>query len=234
MITISPQDLLANACHYGQKKSRWNPKIKPYLFGQKQGVHIFDLNKSAEKLAELLNRIAELSKAGKTILFVSTKPHTQEIFKQLKEETGMPIVSYKWIGGLLTNFSTIKERILYMKRLQKEFETDEIKRYTKKEQSQFAKELEKLETALSGVADMGSKPHAVFVVDGFKDRIAIDEAKHLGIEVLGIADSNVDPDDYNYFVPANDDSMKSLEFILGHVVTAILSNQKAKKTPTPS
>ncbi len=224
--TITPQSLFDNACLYGQKSSRWNPKMKKYLCAKKDGIHIFDLNKSAEKLAELLNRVAEVIKSGKTILFVSTKPHTRDILTQIKEETGMPIVSHKWIGGLLTNFSTVKTRILYMKKLKEEFATGNIQRYTKKEQSQFTKELEKLETAFGGVSDMNRLPDAVFVIDGLRDKIALDEAKKIGIEVLGIADSNVDPDFYNYFVPANDDAMKSLEFILGHVVTTMLKNKK--------
>ena len=224
--TITPQDLMANACHIGQKSSRWNPKMKSFLFAKKDGVHVFDLNKTAEKMAQVLARVAELSKAGKSILFVSTKPHTQDILTQIHEETGMPIVNYKWFGGLLTNFATIKERILYMKRLRNEFESGDIKRYTKKEQSKFAKELEKLEVALGGVANMNRTPDAIFVCDGFRDEIALVEAKKLGVEVLGIADSNADPDLYDNFIPANDDTMKSLEFIFGHVLTAILENKK--------
>lgn len=226
MIKISAQELLENSCVYGQKSSRWNPKMKSYLAAKKNGVHLFDLNKSAEYLAGLLHRVTELAKDGKNILFVSTKPQTRELLKQIKEETSMPIISYKWYGGLLTNFSTIKERISYMKKLQNEFETGDIKRYTKKEQSQFAKELAKLEIALGGVADMMKAPDALFVVDGFRDEIALREARQLGIEVLGIADSNVDPELYDQFVPANDDAMKSLEYILGLVTAAILSAKK--------
>jgi small subunit ribosomal protein S2 len=226
MAQITPQDLIDNACIYGQKSSRWNPKMKKYLAGKRSGVHVFDVNTSAEMLAKLLNRVEELAKSGKTILFVSTKPQTRDLLNQIKDETDMPVISYKWFGGLLTNFSTIKERILYMKKLQNEFETGDIKRYTKKEQSQFSKELVKLETALSGVAQMTRVPDALFVVDGFLDEIALKEARVLGIEVLGVADSNVNPDLFDVFVPANDDSMKSLEFILGHTATAILANKK--------
>lgn len=227
-VTITAKDLMTNACHVGQKTSRWNPKMKQYLFAKKDGVHVFDLNKSAEMMAQLLNRVSELAKAGKVILFVSTKPHTQDILTQIHEETGMPIVNYKWFGGLLTNFSTIKDRIQYMKRLQQEFATGDIKRYTKKEQSEFRKELDKLELALGGVADMSRVPDAIFVCDGFLDKIALIEARNLKVEVLGIADSNADPDLYDCFVPANDDAIKSLEFIYGHVLTAINVNMKKK------
>jgi small subunit ribosomal protein S2 len=226
MIKITPQELLENSCIYGQKASRWNPKMKKYLFKKKEGVHLFDLNKTSEMFAYLLSRVAELSSEGKKILFVSTKPHTQDILNQLKEETGMPVVSYKWPGGLLTNFSTIKERIQYMKRLQNEFETGDIKRFTKKEQSEAKKELEKLEKVLSGVAQMTKMPDAVFVIDGKRDEIALKEARILGIETLGFADSNVNPDLYDKFAPVNDDALKSLEYLLGHITTAIIANQK--------
>lgn len=227
-IKISAQDLHNNACFYGQKSKNWHPKMAPYLFGKSQGIHIFDLNIMSEKLAELLNRVSELASKGKSILFVSTKTQTRDILSQIKEETGMPVVSHKWFGGLLTNFETMKGRIAWMKKLREEFETGSISRYTKKEQSKYRKELDKLETALSGVEDMTKTPDAIFVVDGFRDDIAVQEAKKLGAEVLGIADSNVNPDNYSYFVPANDDSMQSISFILGHVVTAFLTGKGSK------
>ncbi|MBT4937170.1 30S ribosomal protein S2, partial [Candidatus Peregrinibacteria bacterium] len=128
MIKITAQNLFTSSCHFGQKSSRWNPRMKNYISTSKNGIHLFDLNKSAEKFAELLNRISQMASEKKTILFVSTKPHTQEMLKQIKEETGMPIVSYKWFGGLLTNFSTIKERILFLKKLKDEFESGDIER----------------------------------------------------------------------------------------------------------
>jgi small subunit ribosomal protein S2 len=229
MIKITPQDLFTHACQFGQKSSRWNPQMKKYIYGAQNGVHLFDLNQTAEKFAELLTRVSKLSSEKKNILFVSTKPHTQDLLNQIKEETGMPIVSYKWFGGLLTNFNTIKERIVFLKKLRDEFETGDITRYTKKEQSQFRKKLDKLELALGGVADMTKVPDAIFIVDGKRDEIALLEAKQIGIEVLGIADSNVNPELYDYLVPANDDSVKSLEFMLGHVVTAILAANQTQK-----
>ena len=222
-VQISSQELIDNACIYGQKSSHWNPKMKPFIAGKIQNTHVIDPNISAEKMAELLNRVSELASKGKNILFVCTKPLAYDFLKQIHVDTGMPVVSYKWFGGLLTNFATIKERIKYMKQLQEEFESGSITRYTKKEQAQFKKELAKLEEALLGVVSMNKLPDAVFVVDGFRDKIAIDEARHIGIEVLGIADTNANPDLYDVFVPANDDSLKSVSFILGHVVTAILA-----------
>ncbi len=226
MANITAQEFIENACHYGQKTARWNPKMKQYIYCKKQGIHIFDANKSVKMLSELLNKISELASKGKTILFVSTKPQTSDILKQIKEDTGMPVVSYKWFGGLLTNFSTMKDRIMYMKKLKQEFKTGDITRYTKKEQSVFAKELEKLDVALSGVEDMTRVPDAIFVVDWYKDVTALVEAKKVGIPVLGIADTNADPDLYDYFVPANDDSTKALQYILGYVMSAILVNKK--------
>jgi len=227
MVTkITVQDLFDNSCHYGQKASRWHPKMKSFIYCKKKGIHIFDLTQTAKKLAELLNRIETIVNEGNDILFVSTKPHTRDILSQIQKDTGMPVVSYKWLGGLLTNFSTIKERILYMKRLREDFKTKDIERYTKKEQAKFEKELDKLEKSLGGVAEMKKIPKAIFIVDGFKDKIAIKEAKQVNLEILGIADSNVDPSFYDYFVPANDDAIQSLEFILGHIVTTIVKNKK--------
>ena len=227
---ISTKDLYEKACHYGQKTSNWNPKMKPFLFGKKNGVHIFNLDITGNKIADLLNRIAEIISSGKSILFVSTKPHTEEILTKINTQTGMPIVSYKWFGGLLTNFSTMKGRILHMKRLKSEFENNEITRYTKKEQIKFAKKLSKLVRALGGVSEMSKVPSAIFVVDGFRDKIAIAEAKKLNIEVLGIADSNVDPSDYDHFAPMNDDTVQSTDYLLEQVLEVILENQK--KSPT--
>ncbi|MCD5383046.1 30S ribosomal protein S2 [Candidatus Gracilibacteria bacterium] len=231
---ISPREMFVNYCHIGHKTSKWNPKMRQYLYGVKNGVHIFDLEQSAEMFVNVLNQVADLASSGKTILFVSTKPQTKTLLSNIAETTGMPIISQKWMGGLLTNFQTIKQRVALMRKLKDQFETGEISKYTKKEQSQFAKDLEKLTKVLGGIEKMNKVPDAIFVVDGKRDEIALTEANKLGIPVLGIMDSNVNSELYQNGVPANDDAIKSLSFILGHVEAAILANKKSTELKSSS
>ena len=227
---ISAREMFVNSCHVWHKTSRWNPSMKKYLYGIKNWVHIFDLEESSKMFVELLNQVSELSAQWKTILFVSTKPQTQEMLSNIHETTWMPIVSYKWFGGLLTNFSTIKQRIALMRKLRDQFATWEISKYTKKEQSQFKKELEKLSTALWGLEKMNSIPDAVFVIDWKRDKIALDEANKLWLPVLWIMDSNTDPRDYSFWVPCNDDSVKSLAYVLWFIEESIMTSKRAPKS----
>lgn len=229
---ISIREMFVNSCHIWHKTSKWDPNIKKHLYGVKNWVHIFDLEQSAKMLVNLLNEISKISSEWKTILFVSTKPQTIELLKNINETTWMPTVSYKWFWGLLTNFTTIKQRVALMRKLKEQFETWEIEKYTKKERSKLKKELEKLEVALWGIEKMNSKPDAVFIIDWKRDKIAITEARKLWIPVLWIMDSNANPEDYDFWVPANDDSTRSLSYILWYVEEAILNNKKAPKAKT--
>ncbi len=217
MTTATVRELAENACHFGHKVNRWNPKMAPYLWGKKGGVHIFDLEKTAEALDHLLKTISDLSAEGKTILFVSTKPQTKVILTELHKKTGHPVIVNKWVGGLLTNFETIKPRIRRLKDIREMIKTGDIEKFPKKEQSQMKKEMEKLESAFAGIVDMYKVPDALFIVDGSRDAIAIREAKRLHIPVYGIADSNVNPADYTDFIPSNDDAVTALSFIMGKV-----------------
>lgn len=231
---ISPREMLVNLCHFWHKVWSWNPKVKNYLYWTKWWIHVFDLQSSVRKLVDMLNQIADLASKWKIILFVSTKPQTVELLQNIHETTKMPVVSYKWFWWLLTNFSTIKQRIALMRSLKAQFESWEIEKYTKKEQSQYKKELEKLQKALWGLEWLNRLPDALFVVDWKKDIISLKEARTLWITTLWIVDSNTDPDLYDFFVPWNDDAMKSLEFVLGHVEEAILENKKEKSVSTTS
>lgn len=219
--TTFVQELAQNACHFGHKVSRWNPKMAPYLWGKRGGIHIFDLEKTAKHLEGLLKTVEQMTKDGKVILFVSTKPQTRVIFEEILEKKGYPIVHKKWVGGLLTNFNTIQKRIRRLKDLRELIETGEIDKFPKKEQAGLKKERAKLEEAFSGIVDMYRKPDAVFMVDGARDNIAIKEALRLKIPVLGIADSNVDPSEYTDFVPANDDAITALTYMLQKVYEAL-------------
>ena len=228
MTTDIIRELAENACHFGHKVNRWNPKMAPYLWGKKGGVHIFDLEKTAEGLDRMTKVIAHLSEEGKVILFVSTKPQTKVILTELHNKTHHPIVVNKWVGGLLTNFETIKPRIRRLKDIREMIKTGDIDKFPKKEQSQMKKEMEKLEIAFSGIVDMYKMPDALFVVDGSRDVIAIREAQRLGIPVYGIADSNVDPSKYTDLIPANDDAVTSLSFLMGKVFDVLKSLKKAQ------
>ncbi len=223
------RELAENACHFGHKVSRWNPKVAPYLWGKKGGVHIFDLDKTATALTRVSDTIKRLSEENKVILFVSTKPQTKTILQEIQNTKGYPVVSEKWVGGLLTNFDTIKQRIRRLKDLREMIKTEEVDKFPKREQAQMKKEQERLEILFGGIADMYRAPDALFVVDGVRDHIAIKEANRLNIPVYGILDSNSDPDGYVDFIPANDDAITSLSFLLGKIFQVLAPQKKAKK-----
>lgn len=221
MSDISLKDMAANAVHFGHPTSRWNPKMKMYIYGARHGVHIFDLKLTAKKLVEALEFLSRMANDKKEILFVGTKQQCRRFLYEIKEETGMPIVTDKWIPGLLTNFKTIKERIDYFKQLKEDDAAGKLSKYTKKEQGKLRKKIQDLSTSLSGVENMRGKPDVLFVSDIVRDHIAVKEARTLGIPVVGIVDTNADPDQVDYPIPANDDAIKSLEYILGLAKEAV-------------
>jgi small subunit ribosomal protein S2 len=226
----SEKELLEAACHFGHRKEKWNPKMAPFLYGTRKGIHIFDLEKTRQGLQTVVDHMKKLQVEGKTILFVSTKQHSIPMLESMAKKLGQPMVTKKWIPGLLTNWSTIKRRLRYYLDLQRSFQTGEIEKYTKKEQTSLRKKLAKLDIALAGVAKMNGLPDAVFVVDAIRDRVAVLEAAKLKIPLFGICDSNADPDHFSAFVPANDDAVKALQMVLGTVENELL-DVTPKKTP---
>ncbi len=222
----TPKDLIAAACHFGHRQEKWNPKMKPFLFGVRRGIHIFDIEKTHEALVKACSELKSLQKSGKTILFVSTKLQSIHAIERISRALGQPVVTKKWVPGLLTNWSTIKNRIKYYLDLQQSFRTGDVEKYTKKEQTALRKELAKLDAGFSGVSSMKGLPDAVFAVDAVRDHVAVLEAKKLGIPVFGICDSNADPDNFKIFIPCNDDAVKSIDLIL-QTVEAELSGAKA-------
>lgn len=215
MATIpAEKELLDAACHFGHRREKWNPRMKPYIYGVRRGVHVFDLVKTKEHLEKVCSALKKLQTEGKTILFVSTKQQSGALLEDLCEKLNQPFVTKKWIPGLLTNWPTIKKRLKYYLDLQQSFKTGEVEKYTKKEQTELRKKLTKLDTALSGLADVTEVPHAIFVVDAVLDKVAVLEANKLNIPVYGICDSNADPLLFEEFVPANDDAIKSIALIL--------------------
>lgn len=230
------QEMLEAAVHFGHRTSNWNPKIAPYLHGEHKGVHIFNLEKTAECLEKAKEFTRKLVSEGKTILVVSTKPQTLEIVPRECERLGLPYVVHKWFGGLLTNFSTIKSRIRYLKNMKDQMASGEITKYTKKEQSQIRKEIGKLQNALGGVENMTSTPDALFVTDTVRDATAVKEAIKLGIPVIAFCDSNANPEIIDFPIPGNDDAVKSLTYLLKHFFEAVEKGKKsapAKKGVQP-
>ena len=222
------KDLMAAACHLGHPREKWNPKMAPFLYGTRKGIHIFDLTKTRAKLQHMCDALQKLQTEGKTILFVSTKQQSIPLIEEMGELLHQPVVTKKWIPGLLTNWPTLKRRIQYYLDLRKSFQTGEVEKYTKKEQTDLRKEMTKLDSALSGVAHMNGLPQAMFVVDAVRDHVAVLECKKLGIPVFGICDSNSNPDEFSAFTPANDDAVKSIEIILRTVLQS-LQEGKSKK-----
>ena len=186
--------LLAAGLHFGHKINKWNPKMKPYIFGKRGGIHIFDLVKTAEYMEKVLNFLEKSASQGKTILLVSTKQQTREILPDLAVSLGMPFVTEKWFGGLLTNWSTTRERLKQFRNLKKERERDNFAKYVKKERNKKIKQITRLELWLSGIEKLEKKPDVVFVLDAVRDNLAIREANKCKIPVVGIADSNANPD----------------------------------------
>lgn len=218
------KDLFSNLFHIGHRTSNWNPKMSPYLADKVNGVHVFDLSKTAESLekAEKFLKAAKLKNSK--VLFVGTKPQTSLLLQKKLEGTGHYFIDKKWQPGLLTNFKEIRKRIDYYLNLKSQFETGEINKYTKKEISEYKKELDKLEKMYSGVTEMRKKPDVMVVLDAVVDKLAIDEASVAKLAIVAVADSNANPDKIDYVIPGNDDSLKSIEFVLDFVLNA-LSNK---------
>ena len=224
------REMLANAVHFGHRTAKWNPKMAPYLFGKRNEVHIFDLNKTYQGLTSAMEFLEAAAAQGKTVLFVSTKPQATRLLKEEAVKCGMPYVISKWIPGLLTNFKTIRSRVKYLLDLKAQKETGEFEKYTKKEASELNKQIEKLEKALGGVATLERVPDVVFVLDCVRDRIAVQEAIKVKTTVVAIVDSNADPDGIAYVIPGNDDAIKSIQFLLSNLSMAVQNGvKKAKK-----
>lgn len=233
MITIPTEEaLIQAACHFGHPKQKWNPKVAPSLYGVRKGIHIFDVTQTRTHLEKVCAELAELQKAGKVILFVSTKQQAIPLIEEIGRATGHLTVTKKWIPGLLTNWGTMRKRLQYYIDLQHSFQTGEVEKYTKKEQTQLRKQLTKLDAALAGVAHMKGLPDALFVVDAVLNHVAVLEAKKMHIPLYGICDSNANPDEFTTFIPANDDAIRSITLILNTVRDALIAAKEEKQEET--
>lgn len=221
MKDISLQELLEAGSHFGHQKRRWNPAMKDYIFGERDGVHIFDLAKTRDGLIAACEFIERIAKSGGKILFVGTKRQASDIVKSEAMRVGMPYVSVRWMGGLFTNFSQLSKSMKKMADLKTKRAAGDFKKYTKKERLLLDRDIARLEKFFSGVSDMGSLPQAIFVVDTHKEEVVVKEAAKMGIPVVGIVDSNATPFEVDYVIPANDDAVKSIELIVKAVADAV-------------
>ena len=228
MSVISMKQLLEAGVHFGHQTRRWNPKMAPYIYTERNGIYIIDLQKSVGKVDEAYNAIKDIVADGGTVLFVGTKKQAQDSVKTEAERCGMYYVNERWLGGMLTNFETIKGRIAKLKKIEAMAEDGTFDVLPKKEVIQLKKEWEKLEKNLGGIKDMKKIPDAIFVVDPKKERICVQEAHTLGIPLIGIADTNCDPEELDYVIPGNDDAIRAVKLIVAKMADAVIeANQGA-------
>ena len=223
MAKITIQTLLDAGCHYGHQTRRWNPKMKSYIFGERNGIYILDLKQTMYGLDSAYTFLKETAAKGGKILFVGTKKQAQEPISQQAERCGMPWINQRWLGGMLTNFVTMRSRISRMEELEAMVEDGRMAALPKKEQALLGKELDKLQKNLGGVRDMTSLPQAIFVVDSKREEIAIREANRLHIPVVSLLDTNSDPDVVEYGIPANDDAIRSVALMCEIAADAVLA-----------
>ena len=228
MSVISMKQLLEAGVHFGHQTRRCNPKMAEYIFTERNGIYIIDLQKTVRKLEQAYNFVRELSSEGKNILFVGTKKQAQDSVKEEAVRAGANYVNARWLGGMMTNFKTIRHRINRLKQLREMKENGTFDLLPKKEVIKLNLEIEKLEKFLGGIETMTSLPGALFVVDPKKEKIAVAEAKKLGIPVVAIVDTNCDPDEVDYVIPGNDDAIRAVKLISGVIANAIIEGREGK------
>ncbi|MGL5662194.1 MAG: 30S ribosomal protein S2 [Cetobacterium sp.] len=235
MAVITMKQLLEAGVHFGHQAKRWNPKMSKYIFTERNGIHVIDLHKSLKKIEEAYAVMREIASNGGKVLFVGTKKQAQEAVKDQAERSGMYYVNNRWLGGMLTNYKTIQTRVERLKELERMDADGTLDTaYTKKEASNFRKELVKLSKNLSGIKDMKEVPAAIFVVDVKKETLAVVEAAKLGIPVFAMIDTNVDPDLITYPIPANDDAIRSVKLIASVMANAIIEGNQGKENAAVS
>ena len=223
------EQLLEAGCHFGHLKRKWNPAMAPYIFMERNGIHIIDLNKTAIKIDEAAEALKNIAKSGRKVLFVSTKKQGQEVVAAKAQEIEMPYITERWAGGMLTNFPTIRKAVKKMATIDKMMSDGTFDNVSKREKLQITRQREKLEKNLGSIKDLTRLPSALFVVDVMKEHIAVAEANRLGIPVFGIVDTNSNPNNIDYVIPANDDATKSIEVILTAVCEAIKEGLEERK-----
>ena len=232
MSVVTMKQLLEAGVHFGHQTRRWNPKMAPYIFTERNGIHIIDLQKSVVKVDEAYRAVNEIASQGGTILFVGTKKQAQDAVKVEAERCGMFYVNERWLGGMLTNFKTIQSRIKRLKDIERMSEDGTFDVLPKKEVIELRKEWDKLEKNLGGIKEMKRIPDAIFVVDPKKERICVQEAHALGITLIGIADTNCDPEELDYVIPGNDDAIRAVKLIVSKMADAVIEGHQGETAET--
>lgn len=230
--TSLQQQLLEAGVHFGHLKKKWNPKMLPYIFAEKKGIHIIDLNKTVECLQETAAAMKQIARSGKKILFVGTKKQAKDIVNESARRVNMPFVTERWLGGMLTNFNTVRKSVKKMQSIEKMLGDGSFDSITKKERLTLSRDKDKMEKVLGGIAQLGRVPAALFIVDIGHEHIALAEAKRLGISTFGVVDTNCDPNKVDFAIPANDDATKSIAIIVNYLTAAIaegLAERQAAK-----
>ncbi len=230
--TSLQQQLLEAGVHFGHLKKKWNPKMLPYIFAEKKGIHIIDLNKTTECLQETAAALKQIARSGKKILFVGTKKQAKDIVTECAQRVNMPYVTERWLGGMLTNFNTVRKSVKKMQSIEKMLGDGSFDNVTKKERLTLSRDKEKMEKVLGGIAQLGRVPAALFIVDIGHEHIALAEAKRLGITTFGVVDTNCDPNKVDFAIPANDDATKSIAIVTQYITAAIaegLAERQAAK-----
>jgi small subunit ribosomal protein S2 len=228
-MSVSKEQLLEAGCHFGHLTRKWNPKMAPYIFMEQDGIHIIDLNKTGQKLDEATSAVRNFVKSGKKIMFVATKKQAKDIIQEAAKQAGMPFVTERWLGGMLTNFATVRKSIKKMQTIDKMANDGTYANINKKEKLMLEREKAKLISVLGGVADMAKLPSALFIVDVKKEHLAVAEAIKLNIPTIAMVDTNSDPSNIDFAIPANDDSSKSINLIVGEILKAIEEGQMDRK-----
>ncbi|WP_047151671.1 30S ribosomal protein S2 [Aneurinibacillus tyrosinisolvens] len=232
MAVISMKQLLEAGVHFGHQTRRWNPKMARYIFTERNGIYIIDLQKTVKKVDEAYNFVREVAAAGGKILFVGTKKQAQESVAEEAERSGMYYINQRWLGGTLTNFSTIQKRVARLHQLEKMENDGTFEVLPKKEVILLRKEKERLEKFLGGISHMKGLPDAIFIIDPRKERIAVAEARKLGIPIVGIVDTNCDPDEIDYVIPGNDDAIRAVKLLTAKMADAILEANQGEEVAT--
>lgn len=231
------KDLLNAGVHFGHLKKKWNPKMAPYIFTEYKGIHVIDLNRTLESMDRAANAMRQIAKSGRKVMFVATKKQARDIVSKAALSVGMPFVTDRWLGGMMTNFATIRRSIKKLQNIDRMLQDGSAETMTKKERLTLGRERDKLEKVLGGIASLTRLPAAVFVVDVSHEHIAVDEAKKLGIRTFAMVDTNSDPNSVDFAIPANDDASKSISIIVSYMAEAIrqgLNDRERSKSEKPA
>ena len=234
MANITMRQMLEAGVHFGHQSRYWNPKMAPYIFGERNKIHIVNLEKSLPLYNDAMNFVSKLSSKKGKILFVGTKRQAQELVKSEAERCSMPFVNHRWLGGMLTNFKTVKQSIKRLKDIQQMSSDGSLERLSKKEGIMLSREMEKLDRSLGGIKDMGGLPDALFIIDVGHEKIAISEANKLGIPVIAVVDTNSSPDGVDYVIPGNDDALRAISLYTQGAANAVLEGKSSSGTAGPA